>query len=142
MLVQDIYLTRVEWHIRVYYAITRCYADEIIDSLIRIGCNGDNLKEAKRCLWENKINSGLTYSNIDRLESVVVINKSSSPAEYYNSIDHEKLHLLQHIGTAYGIDPYGEEIAYICGDISSNMFKYSKKLLCECCLNKLKKERR
>lgn len=133
MIVQDMYLDRVDWHVRVYYAVTTYYADEIIDELMSIGCKGDDLRKAKDSLWAGKLDTGLTYSNLERHETVMVIAKASEGAEYWNSIDHERNHLLQHISVVYHIDPYGEEISYISGEFIRSVYRMAKGLLCDCC---------
>ena len=141
MIVQDIYLERIDWHVKIYYAVTTYYADEILDDLISIGCKGDDLKKAKKNLWEGKLDTGLTYSNIYDHETVIVIAKASSGSEYWNSIDHEKNHLLQHISLAYHINPYGEEISYISGEFIRDVYRVAKSILCDCCRKKIYKMR-
>lgn len=133
MIVQDIYLGRVDWHVRIYYAVTTYYAHEILDDLIALGCSGKYLRDAQANLWAGKLDSGLTYSNMERHETVMVIAKASEGAEYWNSIDHEKNHLLQHIALTYEIDPYGEEISYISGELIRDIYRMAKGLLCDCC---------
>lgn len=136
MIIQDIYLKRIEWHLRIYYAVTRYYADEIIDDLIRVGCDGSNLKEAEKHLWEGNANTGLTYSNLDTHETVMVIGFANSPSEYYNSISHEQMHALAHIAQSYGLNPYGEDVCYIMGEMAMSMYSHVKILLCENCYKK------
>lgn len=136
MFIQDIYLDRVDWHVRVYYAVTRYYAREIIEDLVDVGCYGEDLENAKKNLIEGKVDTGLTYSDINKHESVMVIAKASEGAEYWNSIDHEKNHLLQHISLAYHINPYGEDISYISGEFIRDVYRVAKSLLCDCCRNR------
>jgi hypothetical protein len=38
-----------------------------------------------------------------------------------------------HIAKEYGIDPYGEELAYIIGDLGAIMLPYAGKFMCDCC---------
>ena len=94
---------------------------------------GKYLRDAQANLWAGKLDSGLTYSNMERHETVMVIAKASEGAEYWNSIDHEKNHLLQHIALTYEIDPYGEEISYISGELIRDIYRMAKGLLCDCC---------
>ncbi len=136
MIVQDILIKRAKWHVRIYHAVDAMYADEIIDNLIAIGCRGETLKEAKESLWKGAVNSGLTYSNLKTRETVMVIGITSSGSEYWNSLDHEKNHLLAHIAQACDIDPYGEKISYISGEFIRDVYKRAKGLLCDCCRRK------
>ena len=132
MIRQDIYLRRYRWHVVVYYAVTRMYCDEIMDDLRSIGCRGKNLRVAYNNLSEGKVDTGLTYSNYDRRETVMVIASTSTPAQFLNSYDHERKHLEAHIADAYGLDPWGEEVAYLCGEIGQLLYPISQRFMCEC----------
>lgn len=138
MIIQNIRIKRVRWNVRIYHAVDTMYADEIIDELIAAGCKGEMLRDAKRNLWSGAINSGITYSNLEKRETIMVIGLTSSAGEYWNSIDHERNHLLQHIAQCCDIDPYGEEISYISGEFIREVYNSKAKvLLCECCRNKM-----
>ena len=134
MIIQDIFIRKAgNWHVRIYHAVDAMYADEIIDELITIGCSGETLKEAKQSLWKGAENSGLTYSNLKTHETVMVIGLTTDGSEYWNSLDHEKNHLLAHISQACGIDPYGERISYISGEFIRDVYDKAKGLLCDSC---------
>lgn len=136
MFVQDIFIKRVNWHVKVFHAVDSMWADEILDELIKIGCRGQNLKDAKAQLWKGLPNNGLTYSNLDNHETIMVIGFASDGREYWNTLDHEKNHLLQDISIKYRLDPYGEEISYISGEFIREVYDKAKELLCECCRTK------
>ena len=139
MIVHDIYLKRADWNVRVYISVSTYHADEILDDLIYLGCRGENLTRAKESLWSGHLNTGLTYTNTDKRETLIVIAKASDGAEYWNSLDHEKQHLLQDIATADGIDPFGEEISYISGEFIRDLFNVAKSVLCDCCREKIRR---
>nr|DAU69142.1 MAG TPA: hypothetical protein [Caudoviricetes sp.] len=110
MIVQEFYIPKYgDWHVKVYYAVHTYWADRIIMDLYRIGCRGNSLKRAYRNLTEGRMNTGLTYSDYRRRETVMVISLTSTPEEFQNSWDHEKGHLCRHISKAFGIDPYGRK---------------------------------
>lgn len=132
MFVQDLYLKRADWNVRIYHAVDSMYADEITEDLVRIGCRGDDLRKAKRQLWDGLPDQGLTYSSPDG-KTVMVIGFTTSGSEYWNTLDHERLHLLQHIALFRHINPYGERIAYISGEFSREVYRCAKHLLCDCC---------
>lgn len=140
MIEQDLYIKKIGWKVRIYYAVSTYYADEIITDFIKIGVSGDILHKLKENLWAGKIDSGFTYSNLKNKETVMIIGLASSGAEYANSIDHEKLHLIQHILEAIDIDPKGEEICYISGELARDMHKVTSVLICQDCLRRLKKQ--
>lgn len=54
------------------------------------------------------------------------------------STAHERAHLVTHIAGASGIEPEGEEICYLAGEIASKMFDVSHKFICADCLRRLK----
>lgn len=140
MIVQDFYIERYDWHVRVFYAVTTYWVGPIIRELRRIGCAREKLEMAYRNLSSGNLNTGLTYSNFERRETVMVIAKTSSPEQFQNSFDHEKGHLCRHISQTFGIDPYGEEEQYLQGYIGQKMFPVAKKFLCECCRGELYRE--
>ena len=125
---------------RVFYAVTTYWVWQIIKELRRIGCVGEKLEMAYRNLSSGNLNTGLTYSNFERRETVMVIAKTSSPEQFQNSFDHETGHLCRHISQTFGIDPYGEEEQYLQGYIGQKMFPVAKKFLCECCRGELYRE--
>lgn len=128
------------WKVAVYYAVDCYYTDEIIGRLYDIGCRGDDLETAYRNLSSGKPDTGLTYSNYGTRQTVMVIGTTSSPAEFQNSYDHERKHLEAHMAKALGIDPWGEEICYLSGNIGQKMFDKARLLLCdcECCKKQIK----
>ena len=137
MIVQDIYLPRYRWHCRVFYSVNGYWVDDILHDLREIGCAGRKYRVACRNLSTGRLNTGLTFSNKDMGESVMVIAKTSSADEFAHSYDHEKGHLAMHVAQAYDIDPYGEEFQYMSGDIAKRMFPVAKRFMCDCCRKKL-----
>lgn len=80
MIVQEFYIPKYgDWHVKVYYAVHTYWAKEIITDLYRIGCRGDSLKRAYRNLTEGRMNTGLTYSDYRRRETVMVLSLTSTP---------------------------------------------------------------
>ena len=133
MIVQDIHLPKYGWHVRVYYAVTTYWAERIINDMERVGCDGRQLQRAYGSLRRGDLNTGITYSNTAGGETVMVIGLTSSPAQFLNSWLHEMRHLSRHIERACGISPYGEEAAYLAGDIGQRMFPVARKFICEHC---------
>lgn len=139
MIVQDFYIPKYDWEVRVYYAVD-CYdTGRIIADLRRVGCRGADLMDAFRNMRSCNLNTGITYSNVRDRQTVMVIALTSSPDEFQNSWDHEKGHLCRHISKAFGIDPYGEEAQYLSGEVGLKMFPIAKRFLCEHCRKNLLK---
>lgn len=133
MIRQRFALPRYGWSIYAYYVVTRPNADEILDALVGIGCHGEHLEGAYKNLTSGKLDTGLTYTNSDTRETVIVFAKTSSAKEFQQSYKHETGHLQTHIAQTFGIDPYGEEIQYIGDDIVEATWEIAKGLLCDHC---------
>lgn len=130
MIKQKFRLDRFDWEITIFYAVHGYYVEDIMDDLKRIGIRGKKLAKAEENLTSGEINSGLTYVNNG--EAICVIGIASSAAQYMDSIVHEVMHLAKFIGKAEGLDPYGEEVCYMGGEIGRKMWPKSKLLTSEC----------
>jgi len=126
-------IERYGWEVEVWYAVDCYYLTEIMNSLMRIGCRGGYLRQAYENLSACRLDTGLTYSDYGSRKTVMVIAMSSCAAEFENSLNHERKHLLSHIEKTAGIDPWGEEAAYLAGDVSMKMFPVAGKFLCDGC---------
>lgn len=132
MIRQFIYLPGYRWKIQVYYWAGRENADEILHTLQGFGATGDTLRSAENNLRGAVIDTGLTYTNDLRRATVVVISRSSSPEEFWNTLDHEKGHAVQHISSALGMDEAGESQQYLAGEIARRMHPVAKRFICKC----------
>ena len=112
--------------------------DFIIEELYGIGCTERDVDNAVKVLDNGKDNRGITFSNDEERESIIVIGETSCPAQFSNSFDHEKLHLAMHIARVDNIDPFGEDLAYLAGEIGLQTFPIAKRFLCEHCSEDLK----
>lgn len=136
MIRQDFYLNDWDWYVIVFYAVDTYYMDEILDELDAIGCTYIN--EIEEDLTINPFNNGLTYSNMQKRISLIVIGLTKTPDEFQNTYDHEKGHLAMHIAEADCIDVFGEEFQYLTGEIGKKTFKIAKRFMCEHCRKNLK----
>ena len=140
MIRQQFDISKYDWKVEVYYAVDCFYTDEIMGRLYDIGCRGDDLRTAYENLSAGKPDTGLTYSNYGTRQTVMVIGITSSATQFQNSYDHERKHLEAHIAAALGIDPWGEEICYLSGEIGQLMFEKARLMLCDCDCCKHKKQ--
>lgn len=131
MIRQHFTLPQYSWNVYAYYVVTEPNADEILDTLANIGCGGDNLQRAYSNLMSGNLDTGLTYSNSDTRETVMVFAKTSSAKEFQQSYKHETGHLQDHIAQTFGINPHGEELQYIGDDIVEATWDIAKDLLCD-----------
>lgn len=130
MIRQRFTLPKYHWRVYSYYVVTNPNADEILDALVHIGCGGEDLQRAYNNLTSGKIDTGLTYSNSDTQETVMVFAKTSNAKEFMQSYKHETGHLQSHIAQTFGLNPHGEEIQYIGDDIVEETWEVAKDLLC------------
>lgn len=133
MIRQKFTLPHYHWTVYAYYVVTKPNADEILDTLVNIGCTGLNLERAYKNLTSGNLDTGLTYSNSDTRETVMVFAKTSCAKEFQQSYQHEVGHLKDHIAQTFGIDPHGEELQYIGDDIVEATWNIAKDLLCDHC---------
>lgn len=118
MIHQRVNLQKIDWVVDIFYDTRPQDADEMIDRLWDMGCAERYLRKAYKLLKSGVPNEGLTYSNPYERRSLIVIGHTNDCFQFINSLSHEKQHIEQAICRADNLDPYGEDIAYISGDIS------------------------
>lgn len=105
---------------------------EIMRELAYIDCHPEDMRKAWQNLTSGQMNNGLTFSNYELRESVVVFAISENPAQYFNLVVHELHHLAVHIAIANGLSLEDEDVCYINGDVAMMMFPLVAKLFCKC----------
>lgn len=138
ILCQDFILKHWDWSVKIFYVVDLIPIDYIIEELYELGCNERDIQSAIDVLGSGDDNRGITFSNDKTKSSVIVIGETSCPAQFANSFDHEKLHLTMHIARVNDIDPFGEELAYLAGEIGLQTFPIAKRFLCEHCREEIK----
>lgn len=129
----ELILQTYGWKVYCYFAKTCYYTDEIVQRLRTLGCKGDTLRIAQQNLSTCMLDTGLTYSNLENRESVMVVALTSSAEEYMNSFTHELAHLRRHIEKGCDIDPDSEEICYIAGEFARACYEPAHALFCPLC---------
>ena len=140
MLRQTIHLSEWDWTIYAYYSVGHYYTDEIMDRLVSLGCRDRKLQRAYSNLSSGTVDTGLTYSNLLNRETVMVVGYASSGAELFNSLVHEMRHVEEHIARASHIEPYGEPVACLCGELARQMYACIGHYLCDCCREHVQKK--
>jgi hypothetical protein len=133
MLRQHIYIPRYDWEVVVYYETASRNAGAILAELDSIGVDDDTFDKAADNLVAGFLDTGLTYTNMDERVSVIVLSKTSSQSEFANTWFHELLHCANHIAKANGLDPMGEPIAYVGGELARSMQPIAARLMCPTC---------
>lgn len=133
MIVQNVYLPKYEWSIKVYYAVDSYYANDILNDLLDYNPTITEYGSVKDLMENYEYNTGFAFTNNEKKQSLIVIGLTTSPAEFQNTFDHEKGHLAIHIAKYYDIDPYGEEYQYLAGEIGKKLFPIAQKFMCKHC---------
>lgn len=137
MIVQNIYIEKYDWYVEIFYAVKGINIPSVMESLKNIDCSDKDLSESYALFSKLDYNVGMTYSNFKERSSVVVIGVTSSAAEFQDTFDHEKGHLVMHISMAENIEPFGEEYQYLAGSIGKKMFKVAHLFMCDNCKHRL-----
>lgn len=123
MIRQHICLDNIQWCVDIYYDVKPKDTDYILELLWDLGCPQRDMYKAEDLISSGVPNEGLTYSNRHKRKTLIVVTEVTDPFQFINSLSHEKQHLEQAICKADGLDPYGEPIAYLSGDISMALAK-------------------
>lgn len=132
MIHHDLYFKRKDWTVHCFFAVTADNAAEILPLLFDIGISLEQYSRAKKHLLSSVKNAGMTYSNLDKRESVFIIGKASSPSEILNTFSHELRHLVDDIAIASNTPLSGEDVGYMTGDLALAMASKLLYLACEC----------
>ena len=136
MIRRHIYLYGWDWTIEAFYDVVKSDADEVLAVLKRYDCPSHLMRRARKNLSDGHPDNGLTYTNNRRRVSVMVIGRASSPSQYWNTLDHEKGHVAEHIAQYHNLDPPGEEIEYLRGLIAERVYPEAVQFICGCCKNR------
>ena len=126
-MIKDSFLIYNDWKVTILYECTCDDIDFIIETLKDIHCPEKYIERALDNLEECKLNSGLTYSNLNLKRSVIIINKTSSFAQLINTVSHEYFHLICHISKILEINDE-EEQANLNGNLNMRSYKIVKEL--------------
>lgn len=116
-----IFIKSYDWTVNVLYDCSCSDNEQIINHLENIDCPIFLLEEAIDNLNTCRLNIGFTYSNYKRRLSVIMIGKTSSPGQFYNTIVHECYHLVSHITSR--LDTNEEDRAILIGDVIEEFYE-------------------
>lgn len=126
------YLGRDDWWIMASIGIEdREDLRDVYEALLSIGA--PDYKAQEVCMTLSQPNTGYTYTNYDGHYTLMFVSSATSDAQMYDTIDHEKKHVVEHISDYYGVDPKGEEAAYLAGEIGRLLFPAVAYVLCPRC---------
>lgn len=123
MIIQKVHIPKYRWSVTLFYDVKAKDADVILDALEELHCPERTLAKAENLLMSGCEDCGLTYSCDHCRKTVIVICSASSVGEFMSTLSHEQQHLEQALCKHYGMNPYGEDIAYASGEICKAIFE-------------------
>lgn len=133
MIRKVVYLPEYDWVIKAYFAVSRYWTEEIMAELAYAGANEEEMVKSYICLSSGNLDEGICFSGADTRTSIMVVAKTSSAAEFYNSSTHEFCHLAGQIADIVGVSRAEEEMAYMVGEMARDFYPAVRHLLCDCC---------
>lgn len=104
---------------------------DVYVALLAVGV--PDYKAQQVCMTLSKRNTGYTLTDYDGHYSLMFVSEGTSAEQTYDSIDHEKKHLVEHICNYYGVSPKSEESAYLAGELGKLMFPAIAMTVCPVC---------
>lgn len=129
---QQFYLSTYDWMVTVYYDVRDLLHEQIVSELGKMELSCWSYSSAVLMLGESIKDTGFTISDYTNRKTMIVLFEAKSRKSFANTFDHEKGHLVDHIATYYNLDPHGEEIQYLAGDIAEKMYEAADQYLCDC----------
>ena len=118
MIQQNVNIREIGWSLRIFYCPkTSSQRSVVLQCLYNAGCTGSNFRRAMALLNSGAYNIGLTYTNKDDRETIIVIGCSSDFAEFVNTLTHEINHFIEHVMEALHIQSGTEDEAYFTGEL-------------------------
>ena len=117
----SIYIDKYNWKLTIFVGVGVEHITKIVRCLHHLYCDSTYSNDAIKSIYSGD-NSAITISNLIINKSVVIINKTTSDKEFVNSIVHECRHVQSHIATKYNLDEKGEDVAYLLGNIVSDVY--------------------
>lgn len=133
MIAQNIRLRRWGWDITILYDASREDTEAVLLILEMAGASDDFLDNAESNLASGGPDNGITYTNQSEHQTIMVIGRTSGPAEFWNTFGHETGHATEHIAEELGIDHKGEEFQYLSGEIFRQSYPVAKMYICGNC---------
>lgn len=125
-----------DWEAEVFFCITK-YDEAVLEEALRFAdAPISAIVRMRQIARDDEYNTGFTCAGARTKRCVVVIGKTSSPMQLINTFSHEMYHLISYIARAEGTNPYGEEAAYLMGDVASKFTDIIGRFICPKCSHK------
>lgn len=104
---------------------------DVYESLLSVGCPDYKAREV--CMTLSQPDKGYTLTDYDGKYSLMFVSRATDASQMYDSIDHEKKHVVEHISSYFGVDPKSEEAAYLAGELGRLIFPAAVYVICPIC---------
>lgn len=131
MITREVHIRR--WTVVFLFSFDANDMERIYEALVWAEAPDSVVSQVSENVSAGYLNEGFCYSNPRLRRTVYAIGKASSGPQVLDSIVHEIIHIIQHIGEEDGIDPYGEEVAYLGGNLSREISDIVCELSCPHC---------
>ena len=124
MIQQNVKIREIGWNLRIFYCPkTASQCSIVLQRLFDAGCTGKNYRRAMALLNSGAWNVGLTYTNKESRETIIVVGCSSDIAEFINTLTHEMNHFIEHAMEALHIESGTEDEAYFTGEFFELLYR-------------------
>lgn len=111
-----------DWYVMCYYNADISHdGEELFMTLVASGCD-EHVARSAMSVLEN-MNSGYTFSNLSERCSIVIVSKACCGEQFYDTVQHELSHVVDHICESYDVSCHGEIAAHIQGEVARNMYE-------------------
>lgn len=117
-----------KWDVLIWYGVGKRNETQVYEKLLSMGCPIHDAEYSSHVV-ANRVNTGLTFSNIDERVSFVCVSRTTNYSQLVNTVVHEMKHVQTHICSHYDVDESGEQAAYLIGYLTQKVYRLLSKLL-------------
>ena len=131
MIKTGFHIGKRDWWVMCYMGIEPFNLPEIQELLLASGC--DERRADKACRELRRKNTGYTFTDFDSHATVMLVSRTTSAEQMFDSLVHELKHLTEHVSEFFGLDPQEELSAYLQGEVGRLLWPAAALALCPRC---------
>lgn len=131
MYIRETHIRR--WEIVFMFSFDAYDKERVLSALLWADAPDSIISQVSENISAGRLNEGFCFSNPLERKTVVAIGRTSTGPEFLDTTVHEITHIAQDIAHTDGIDPWGEDIAYLTGDISHEISDIVCEMSCPHC---------
>lgn len=119
-----------EWWVMAYYNVkSEKDLEEIRSALNTVRLDEKTIDSVIKTLKHPNTGYTLTINKLST--SIIAMSTAYNQSEFFDTFAHELKHLTDHIGSAFDFRQDSEESAWLQGELSKNMYKVIRRLMCK-----------